>query len=172
MKLTSDYRRVTALFNTPLEEEIEYGQYGESLRTDFEVGPFVYAINFSPEDDSPSTIYVEFELIDMDVSDEELVRMMSKVKRQQIEEKAKKKEISSEEEAILKGRLLSLKEAKDQERLVINAYSHSELEIMGSYVIKIFSTVIGIIRDYVKSIERDALFLVRYLRIGQEFINE
>jgi hypothetical protein len=143
MRLTSDYRRVIGLFNTPLQEEIEYGEYGESARTDFEVGPFVYAINFSPEDDRGRTVNVEFELVDIDVTGEELVRMMSKFKKSI----AKEKGIQEQEES---KQTMSLAEAKTLERQILNQHSHAELEITGPYVIKIFSTVISIIKDYVK----------------------
>jgi hypothetical protein len=143
MRLTSNYRRVRALFNTPLEEEVEYGQYGEGVRTDFEVGPFVYAISFSREDEFSSATYVEFELVDINVSDEKLVEMMSKFKRSFL----KKKEPEQPEQP---EQPMSLQEAKNLERQVINQHSHAELEITGPYVIKIFSTVINIIRDYVR----------------------
>jgi hypothetical protein len=134
---------VTALFNTPLEEEIEYGQYGDdTLRTDFQVGPFIYAINFSPENDHGSTVNVEFELADIDASDEELIRMMSKFKRSVSKEKG---EDTQEPE-----QPMSLQEAKTLERQILNQHSHAEIEITGPYVIKIFSTVLNIIRDYRK----------------------
>jgi hypothetical protein len=140
MRLTSDYKRVTGLFNTPLQEEIEYGEYGESARTDFEVGPFTYAINFSPDENRGRTVYVEFELIDINVSDEELIRMMSKFKQGLLKEQG----IQRQEQPV------SLQEAKALERRILNQHGHSELEITGPYVIKIFSTVISIVKDYMK----------------------
>ena len=82
MRLTSDYRHVMALFNTPLQEEVDYGEYGEdTLKAEFQVGPFIYSISFAPENDRGSTVNVEFELVDIDAEDEELVSIMSKFKK-------------------------------------------------------------------------------------------
>ena len=143
MKLTSDYRRVTALFNTPLQEEIEYSEYGkhgESIRTDFEVGPFVYAIMFSPKDDRGRTVHVGFELMDINASDEELVRLMSRFKKI-----LPKQENDQEQE-----QTMTPQEAKELKRMAIGYFGHAELEFMGSYAIKIFSAVLNIVKDYWK----------------------
>lgn len=143
MRLTSDYRRVTALFDTLPEGEIEYGEYGEygtSLRTDFEVGPFEYAIMFSPEDSSDRVVNVEFELFDINVSDEELIQMMSNFQRSLSKEKG----VQRQEQPI------SLQQAKKLKHRVLHFHTYDELEITGPYVIRIFSKVLAIIKDYVK----------------------
>jgi hypothetical protein len=63
-----------------------------------------------------------------------------------------KKSVSKEngEDTQESEQLMSLQEARTLERQVLNQHSHAELEITGPYVIKIFSTVLGIIRDYRK----------------------
>ena len=130
---------MTALFDTPPEQEIEYTEEAEATTTEFRVGPFTYVMSFEPENDRGSIVRVEFKLVDINVPDDELIRMMSKIKKGfqgtgRIQEQ--------EEQP------MSLEEAKTMEKQVINNYGHDELEIMGSYVIKVFGTVLGIIKDY------------------------
>ena len=61
MRLTSDYRRVMALFETPLEEEVGYEQSsGTTLKTNFQVGPFAYTVLFSHIGYKGSLVNVEF----------------------------------------------------------------------------------------------------------------
>lgn len=141
MKLTSDYCHVTALFNTPPEGEIEYGEYpGNILKANFEVGHFTYAISFTPTDDRGEGVYVKFRLIDINVSDEELVEMMSKLKMGFFNKDGIRKQKQS----------MSLKEAEDLKHKVLKDYAVSELEIMGSSAIKVFGTVLSIIKDYIR----------------------
>ena len=48
------------------------------------------------------------------------------------------------------GQPMSLEDARALRRRVIKYYKHGDLKIMGPYVVKIFSAVLGIIKDYVK----------------------
>jgi hypothetical protein len=139
MKLTSDYGRVKALFNTPLEQEIEYEEDFIDVTTSarFIVGPFVYSVAFYPESagrgSSTSTIRVEFRLVDIDAMGDELVALMSRAKRGETGEKS-----------------LSLEEASKMKRQILKNQSYDELAITGPYVLRIFGSVLSIVKDYVK----------------------
>ena len=148
VKLTSDYRRVQALFNTPLEQDVEYSEYSDNIRTHFKVGPFLYIIAFYDEGRG-KPVNVEFELADIHASDEELIEMMSKFKKSLARDEG---EGSPEEE-----QPMSLEEARDLERRVLNQHGHAELEITGPYALRIFGAVINIIRDYVKRYRKNCI---------------
>jgi hypothetical protein len=146
MKLTSDYKHVTALFDTPAEE-IRYATHFESTTVEFEVGPFTYVVKFGPDDENGRVIRVEFQLADIHVSDQELVKMMSKIKKGFTEDRVKNKEEKVEE---VEEPLMSLQEARTLKSKVLNNHSYDEVEITGPYIIKIFGYILNIIKDYVK----------------------
>jgi hypothetical protein len=125
---------------------VKYTSHEGSTDVEFDVGPFTYVMNFAPDDENGRVIRVEFKLADINVTDDELMVMMSKVRRQEIEEKGSK---SPEDEEILEGRLISLQEAKTMEREILYYHPYSELEITGSYVIKIFGVVLNTLKSYV-----------------------
>jgi hypothetical protein len=126
MKLTSDYRRVTALFDAPLKEEIEYQHPSDAVaRTEFTVGPFQYTVSF---DSDGELAEVDFSLDGIQYSsDEELVRIISEVAQREV----------------------SLEEAKQLERSMTMTDSLQIVGLGGSYSIKVFGKVLSIIRDYV-----------------------
>jgi hypothetical protein len=128
MRLTSDYRRVKALFNTPVGQEIKYDEGLREITTEFTVGPFTYRVSFEP-DSRDKTTSVVFELVDINATDEELVEMMSR----------------------WSGEQLSLEEAKKVKNRILEYRSIDVLEIMGNYVIKVFSHVFNIIKDYAET---------------------
>src|SRR4051812_25286206 len=108
MKLSSDYRRVVSLFNTPLEGEIEYEEMSEMVRAEFQAGPFLYAVEFQPESRSRTT--VAFALIDIDATDEEIIEIVSRSMKKPV----------------------SLEEAREAERHMLRYHAFDALGIGGT----------------------------------------
>jgi hypothetical protein len=143
MKLTSDYRRVRALFNTPLEQEVEFKKdFSDTVTTRFEVGPFTYVVEFDPENDRGTLMRVAFRLDHINVTGEELVQMMSKVKSGHLKNRLF---LNPEREEPV-----SLEEAEKVKEDILTYFPYDELEITGPYVLKIFGMVLNIVKDYVK----------------------
>ena len=61
MRLSLDYRRV-ALFNTAEGQDVEYSKGAHRTTTNFQVGPFVYKVEFIPDNES---VFVAFTLQDI-----------------------------------------------------------------------------------------------------------
>jgi hypothetical protein len=140
MRLTSDYRRVTALFDTPMGKEIAYTEDILNVTTisRFVVGPFKYSVSFYPESEGRGsrptlTTRVEFQLVDIDATGEELVKLMSKTEQGKIEEQP-----------------MSLEIASDIKRRISRSHRYDELAITGPYVLRIFGNVLNIVKDYMK----------------------
>jgi hypothetical protein len=125
MKLSNHYYRI-AIFNTPVQEDIQYDFQGGMYRSEFNVGPFLYGIYFVPI--GKSSADVEFELIDIEATDEELVQIISQIEK----------------------RPVSLGEARYIERQILDTNSHGLLNLGGTYSLKIFGTVLRIIQNYVQ----------------------
>jgi hypothetical protein len=145
MKLTSDYRRVTALFNTPPEQEVEYEEdfINYEVKTRFTVGPFTYVMQFYPDENQESTVRVDFKLVDIKAVGSELTQMMSKAKKKLMEEG----EIPKEAE----GQPMSWDEVRVLRNDLLTKYRYHALEIAGPYAIRVFGTVLNIIKGYVEN---------------------
>jgi hypothetical protein len=125
MRLTQDYRRVTALFNTQAEQEVKYYEGYDKTDTTFTVGPFTYGVFFKIHG---RTTEVEFKLIGINAVDEELTELMSR----------------------WSGERVSPQYARELKRRILLYRNIDELEIMGNYSIKVFSHVFNIVKDYVE----------------------
>ena len=139
MRLTSDYRRVRALFNTPLQKEVEYSHSSGKTKSSFEVGPFVYEVGFIPVG---NLVYVGFSLADIRASGDELIRAMSKFKKSVF----KKEGVEWKEPE----QPMTLQEAEQWKHRILKERRLHELDIAGSSIIEILSTVLGIVKDYVE----------------------
>src|SRR5215467_10887602 len=144
MKLTFDYRCVKALFNTPPEREIKYEKYliDSKAKTQFTVGPFTYLVQFYPDDNDEDSVRVEFKLIDIRATGDELVEMMLKVRQGLI----KHGELFPEDE----NKPMYWEEAQILKKQVLERYGYLALEIAGSSAIRILGNVLNIIKGYVE----------------------
>jgi hypothetical protein len=144
MRFTSDYRRVRALFDTPLEREVDFDRdFAGNRITWFDVGPFIYTVVFEPDNPpSQAVMRVEFRLSDIRVTGDELIRMMSKVKQEFAGKRTSSGAVEEPE--------MSLEEAEKIKDNILTYHSYSELEITGPYALKVFGAVLQIVKTYVQ----------------------
>jgi hypothetical protein len=143
MKLTLDYRRVQALFDTPLGREVDFDRdFADNVTTWFDVGPFTYTVVFEPYDERGAVIRVEFKLSDIRVTGDELIQMMSQVKKEFAGKRASSGAVEEPE--------MSLEEAEAIKDNILMYHPYSELEITGPYALKVFGAVLQIVKAYVQ----------------------
>jgi hypothetical protein len=131
MKLTSDYKRVTALFNNPslVEEDPRWWveRKPSVVRLSFNVGPFFYLITFKPYLDDPSEVRVDFILYNVKIEGKTLAEVISQLV---------KRPVSSHEAERIRSEM-------------IDKGAGEKVGIGMEYSAKVFGTVCNAVKDYI-----------------------